>query len=262
MFRHQSRAGRVVSQLLVVVLLVVLTLPLLLVVKESLEGEGWRNYVEVVAGTPFLRFFLNSIVIAATTVVVVTTVAMAAAYGMVVLRATFARTSQIAIIAGLALPGMALTVPLFVTIQRLGLFDTPIAVILPLSALTVPFGVLVARNYLMGIPDEIHEAARLDGAGAVQIFARIVVPLARPIMAVIIIFTFLAAWNEYFLPLLFLQDHSAQVVTQIPTYFQSERHIDLPKVFAANLLISLPIVALYLVFQRQVRAGFLAGAIK
>lgn len=262
MFRHQSTAGRVVSQLLVVVLLLVLMLPLLLVVRESLKGEGWRNYVEVVADTPFVRFFVNSLVIAGSTVAVVTAVAMAAAYGMVVLRASFGRTSQLAIVAGLALPGMALTVPLFVTVQRLGLFDSPIAVILPLSGLAVPFGVLVARNYLTGIPGEIHEAARLDGAGAWQLFARIVVPLARPIIAVIVIFTFLAAWNEYFLPLLFLQEHSAQVVTQIPGYFQSERHIDLPKVFAANLLISLPIVALYLVFQRQVRAGFLAGAIK
>lgn len=262
MFRYQSIASRVVSQVLVVLALLVVIVPLGLVLKESLAGAGWRNYTEVLTGTPFLRFFLNSLIISASTVAVVTTVAMAAAYGLVMLRAPFGRTSQVAVIAGLALPAVALTVPLFVTIQRLGLFDSPLAVIVPLCALSVPFGLLVGRNFLAGIPGEIHEAARLDGAGTVTIFVRVVAPLARPIIAVIVIFTFLAAWNEYFLPLLLRQDSSAQVITQVPTYFQSERQVDLPKVFAANVLISLPIIAVYLVLQRQIRAGFVAGAIK
>lgn len=262
MFRYQSRASRAVSQVLVLLAIAAVLVPLVLVVNESVKGEGWRNYVEVVVGTPFLRFFANSLVIAVSTTVLVVGVAMCAAFGLVMLRAPLPRLSQTLIVAGLALPAVALTVPLFVTIQRLGLFNSPLAVILPLTALSVPFGLLVGRNYLLGIPGEIREAAVLDGAGQLALFLRIVVPLARPIIAVIVIFTFLGAWNEYFLPLLFLQDADAQVITQVPTYFQGERRVDLPKVFAANVLISVPIVCVYLVLQRQVRAGLMAGAIK
>ena len=102
----------------------------------------------------------------------------------------------------------------------------------------------------------------LDGASDLRILVSIVVPVSRPILSVIAVFTFLAAWNEYLLPLLFLQDVDLKVVTQIPTYFQSQRLVDTPKIFAANVLISVPIVLFYLFLQNTFRKGLSSGAVK
>lgn len=87
-------------------------------------------------------------------------------------------------------------------------------------------------------------------------------PICRPILSVVAIFTFLAAWNEYLLPLLFIQSTDLQVLTQVPTYFQSERLVDTPKIFAANILISLPVVVVFVVLQKTFRTGISAGAVK
>ena len=102
----------------------------------------------------------------------------------------------------------------------------------------------------------------LDGASDLRILVSVVVPISRPILSVIAVFTFLAAWNEYLLPLLFLQDVDLKVVTQIPTYFQSQRLVDTPKIFAANVLISVPIILFYLFLQNTFRKGLSSGAVK
>ena len=134
--------------------------------------------------------------------------------------------------------------------------------IVPLTVISIPFGVLVGSNYIRAIPIELYEAGRLDGANDWQFFWRILVPVCRPIISVIAIFTFLAAWNEYLLPLLFIQSTDLQVLTQVPTYFQSERLVDTPKIFAANILISLPIVAAYIALQKSFRSGMSSGVVK
>ena len=164
--------------------------------------------------------------------------------------------------AGLTVPAIALVVPIYSLVDRAGLFDTYWAVIVPLTALSIPFGVLVGSNYIRAIPREVFEAAMLDGASDLRILVSVVVPISRPILSVIAVFTFLAAWNEYLLPLLFLQDVDLKVVTQIPTYFQSQRLVDTPKIFAANVLISVPIILFYLFLQNTFRKGLSSGAVK
>jgi raffinose/stachyose/melibiose transport system permease protein len=167
-----------------------------------------------------------------------------------------------AILVGLVLPVIALIVPLFILIARLQLFNNFIAVIVPLAAVLIPLTLLLTKNYLDGIPVEIIEAAKIDGASSFSTLFRIVIPLSRPITAVIIVWAFLNSWNEFFLPLLFLQDPDLQVITQVPTYFTSTYGSDVPKIFAALVLISLPIVIAYLSMQRYFERGLSAGAIK
>ncbi|MGP3934559.1 carbohydrate ABC transporter permease [Nonomuraea sp. KM88] len=262
MFAQQSILGRVVSQIVLAICVVILAAPLALIVRLSFGGEGWRNFVVIVGTTPFLRFLSNSFVIAVVTVALVLIMAMAAAYATAVLRPRGASLITVLILAGLSMPAIALAVPVFSLVQTFGLFDTYWAVIIPLTALSIPFGVLVGGNYIRAIPVEIFEAAKLDGSGSFRTLVSIVVPICRPVLSVIAIFSFLAAWNEYLLPLLFLQDVDLKVVTQVPTYFQSQRLVDTPKVFAANVLISLPIVAVYLALQRTFRRGLTGGAVK
>jgi raffinose/stachyose/melibiose transport system permease protein len=262
MFIGQSLAGRIVSQVLVVLAILVCLLPLLLIVRESVKGQGFANYTIVIETTPFLRFLLNSTIISVTTVAIVLVTALGAAYATALLRPRLSGLLTVLLLAGLTMPAIALVVPVFSLVQSVGLFDTYWAVIIPLTALSIPFGVLVGGNYIRSVPYEIYEASKLDGAGTFRFLVSVLLPICRPIVAVITIFTFLAAWNEYLLPLLFLQDVDLKVVTQVPTYFQSQRLVDTPKVFAANVLISIPIVVVYLLLQRTFRKGLAAGAVK
>jgi raffinose/stachyose/melibiose transport system permease protein len=262
MFQHQTLRGRVISQVLVVICLLILVLPLGMILLTSLQGEGATNYVAVLTTTPFALFLWNSVVVSVCTVAIVLVSAILAAYGIVILRPRGARAAMVVILAGMSLPAIALIVPLYSVVQRLGLLNTYWAVVIPLAAISIPFGALVGANYIRGLPIELYEAARLDGAGDFRFFWSILLPICRPILAVIAIFTFLAAWNEYLLPLIFIQDTDLQVLTQVPTYFQSQRLVDTPKVFAANVLISLPIVLAYLLMQGMFRRGMSAGALK
>lgn len=262
MFQHQRPFGRAISQILVVIALALLAAPLAMIVRSSLDGQGLENYVVVVTTTPFLKFLLNSVVVSVVTVGLVLICSISSAYAVATLRPTGSRIAMVAILAGMSLPGIALVVPLFYVIQALNLLNTYWAVIVPLTAISIPFGALVATNYIRALPVELYEAARIDGASNWAFFVRILIPVARPILAVITIFTFLAAWNEYTLPLVFIQDTDLQVLTQVPTYFQSQRLVDTPKIFAASVLISLPIVLAYVLMQRLFRQGMSAGAVK
>ena len=212
--------------------------------------------------TPFVRFILNSLFIALVTVVVVAALALAAAFGLEYLRPRGSWLLKLLILGGLTMPVVALVVPLFALFDELKLINTYWAVIIPMIAVSLPFGFLLTSNYIRGLPVEMFEAAKLDGAGPWRFFISILLPISRPILFVVAIFTFLSASNEYTLPLLFLQDVDIKAVTQVPTYFQSEHLIDLPKVFAASVLISIPVVLLYIVLQSQFRRGLAGGSIK
>ncbi len=262
MFDKQGPVARAASQTMVLVAIVVLVAPLFLIVRMSVGGEGPANYLRVLSTTPFLRFLINSAVVALTTVLLVLVLAVCAAYSLARLRPRGSGVLSGLIMAGLTVPAIALVVPIYSLVDRAGLFDTYWAVIVPLTALSIPFGVLVGSNYIRAIPREVFEAAMLDGASDLRILVSVVVPISRPILSVIAVFTFLAAWNEYLLPLLFLQDVDLKVVTQIPTYFQSQRLVDTPKIFAANVLISVPIVLFYLFLQNTFRKGLSSGAVK
>ena len=162
----------------------------------------------------------------------------------------------------LTMPSAALTVPLYITVQRIGLLDNYLSVILPLVALAIPFNVLLARAYVAGLPEELFEAAKLDGCGTLRTFWYLVLPLTRPISAVVVVWTFVASWNEYLLPLLFLQSPDKQVITQLPQFFTSQYGSDQAKIIAGAVVVALPTVIVYLALQRFFERGLTAGALK
>ena len=263
MFGRSTFAARMVTQLLATIIVIPFAIPLVALMAISFQGQGVvANYTAVVTETPFLRFLVNTIIVSAGTVAVVYACTMLAGFAFSKMKFTGRNLLFNAILVGLVLPVISLIVPLFVIVARLQLFNNFVAVIVPLAAVLIPLTLLLTKNYLDGIPDEIIEAAKIDGATSFGTLFRIVIPLARPITAVIIVWVFLNSWNEFFLPLLFLQDPDLQVITQVPTYFTSTYGSDVPKIFAALVLISLPIVIAYLSLQRYFERGLSAGAIK
>ncbi|MFT3889131.1 MAG: carbohydrate ABC transporter permease [Arachnia sp.] len=263
MFGRPTPARRVLYQILATLLVLPFALPLFWIVAISFQGQGAaKNYQAVFTQTPFLQFLVNSVLISAGTVALVFVCTMLAGYALAKMRFAGREFVFGAIIGGLMLPAMALVVPLFIAIRHFQLFNNYLAVILPLAAVLLPMTVLLTRNYIAGIPEELIEAGKIDGASSMGILLKVVLPLSKPIAAVVVVWSFLNSWNEFLLPLLFLQDTSLQVVTQVPTYFTATYGSDVPKIFAALVMMCLPIVIAYLSFQKFFERGLTAGALK
>ena len=186
MFEVRTRWGRILLQVIVTLLVLPFLFPLVAMVQGSLAGDGWGNYAAVLAVPGLGRFFVNTVIIAAATIAIVYVVTMLAAYGFGKLRIRARRSTS-----GCCWP--ASRCPRWCSSRRCSrpprrsASSTPTAaVILPLAALQVPFAVLLARNFVQGIPDELFEAARVDGGNAIRGFIHLVIPLTRPIAAAIV----------------------------------------------------------------------------
>jgi multiple sugar transport system permease protein/raffinose/stachyose/melibiose transport system permease protein len=262
MFEVRTRRGKAILQVVATLLTLPFLFPLVAMVQGSFSGQGWVNYQRVLEVPGFALFFRNSVIIAAVTIVIVYICTMTAGYGFAKLRIAGREIYFWLILACLTLPEVVLLTPLFATAAAAGLYNSPLSVILPLAALQVPFAVLLARNVLGGVPTELFEAARVDGAGAWRVFVSLVVPLTRPIAAAIVIFTLIGAWNDYLFPLVFLQDPETQTITLIPQFFVGQFTDDQTKVLASAVITAIPEVVAYLSLQRLFERGLAAGAVK
>lgn len=262
MFEARRLSSRVILQAVLTVMVLPYVFPLFAMVQESLSGQGWGNYRAVWATGVVPEFFRNSAIIAAGVIIIVYCLTMMAAYGFAKLHIRGREVYFWMMLAALTLPEVVLLTPLFSSAIRLGMYNTYYAVILPLAALQVPFCVLLTRNFVNGIPDQLFDAARVDGAGAARIFWSIILPLTRPIAAAIVILTLIGAWNDYLLPLIFLQTPATQTITLLPSFFVSQFNNDQTKVAAAAVITAIPEIVAYLCLQRLFERGLTAGALK
>jgi len=166
------------------------------------------------------------------------------------------------VLAWIAIPPLLLMVPIYVEMVQLGFLDTYGAVIFLYTALNLPFNVYLMTSYFRTIPDELMEAARIDGAGVHRTFRYIMLPLAKPALATLIIFNVLWAWNEFLFALLMLQTDSVKTLTVGVLQLQGRFASDYPALMAGLLITSLPVIAAYLIFQRHLVRGIVAGAVK
>lgn len=262
MFEVRTKWGRIALQVIVTVLALPFLLPIVVMVQGSLAGQGWENYREVISVPGFWRFFLNSVVISAGVIAIVYICAMLASYGFAKLRIFGREIYFWMLLACLTLPEVVLLTPLFVTDQHLGLYNTYWAVILPLAALQIPFAVLLTRNFVSGLPDQLFEALRVDGGGSIDAFRHLVIPLTRPIAAAVIVFTLIGAWNDYLMPLVFLQAQNMQTVTLVPQFFVGEFNDNQTLILASAVISAIPEIVAYVALQRLFERGLTAGAIK
>ncbi|MDR1825935.1 MAG: carbohydrate ABC transporter permease [Bifidobacteriaceae bacterium] len=262
MFEARRLSSKIFLQALLFVLTVPFLLPLIQMVMGSLRGAGFGNYKAVWNTGVVPTFFRNSAIVAVCSIALVYCVTMTAAFGFAKLRIAGKEIYFWMLLAALTLPEVVLLAPLFATTMKLGVHNTLVAVILPLAALQAPFTILLARNFYEGVPSELLEAGRIDGAGVVQIFWHIVLPLTRPIAAAIIVLTLINAWNSYLLPLVMLISPENQVVTLLPQFFVSEFANDQTKVLASAVITAIPEVLAYLLLQKYFERGLAAGALK
>lgn len=263
MIFRATRKNRVIFQTLATALVLPFALPLWWIASISFQGQGpLANYSAVLTQTPFFQFLTNSAIISASTIAIVFVCTMLASFALAKLRVPGREYVFLVTVSGMMLPVIALTVPLFQMVRNAQLFNNYLAVILPLCAVILPMTILLTRNFIRGVPDQLLEAAKIDGATSFTTLYTIVIPLAKPIIAVIIVWAFLNSWNEFLLPLLFLQDPTMQAITQVPTYFTSTYGSNVPRIFSALMLMCLPVIIAYLAFQKFFERGLTAGALK
>ncbi|MEQ0564277.1 carbohydrate ABC transporter permease [Amycolatopsis sp. NEAU-NG30] len=204
------------------------------------------------------KYFLNTLVVAGGAWLAQLAIDVPAAFALSKLRPKFGNVVLGLMLATLMLPAAALLVPTYVTVTDLDLIDSPAAVWLPAAANA--FNIYLLKRFFDQIPDELIEAARLDGAGPVRTLWRIILPISRPILAVVSILAVVTAWKDFIWPLLVFPDTGKQTLSVM----LQRVAIDMPLnvLVAGMVLASLPMVALFLAFQRHILAGLTAGGLK
>lgn len=226
------------------------------------ETIRWSNYLDAWQAVPFARFFGNSLFVAtATTVAVIVTSSMAG-YSFARLRYPGRDLIFLAYLGTIMIPFPVLIIPLFILMRQIGLVDTLPGLILP-AAFTA-WGTFLMRQFMLSIPREIEEAARMDGASFWRIYMQIIMPLSRPVVATLGIFTFLASWNEFLWPLIMISSVESKTVPLGLTMFQAQVPIKTPwqLVTAAATFSVLPVLIVFILGQKYYVRGIATTGLK
>jgi len=271
----RRRVARWLSSLVLMGIAVLFLVPLTWVVLSAVDpqatvsltfpgevsGENFRAIL-----TPELTFqpLLNSLVLSLGTGVVTVLAAVLAAYPLSRYQLRFRRSFMYGILFGTCLPITAIMVPVYALFVRLSLLDSMAGTIAFLAASALPMAIWMAKNFMDSVPVSLEEAAWVDGAGAMQTLARIVVPLMRPGIAVVFIFVFTQAWGNFFVPFVLLFDPALQpAAVAIYQFFGTYGTVAYGQLAAFSILYAAPVMLLYLVVQRLAGGSFaLAGAVK
>ena len=210
----------------------------------------------------FGKYFLNSIIMTVPSVLGVVVLSALAGYGI----ARFKFRGRIfmfyVILLGLTVPFQSVMIPLYYQLLQMGLLGGYLAVILPSIAFGLPFGIFLMQSFFEDLPHELSDAARVDGCSEFRIFYSIMLPLARPAFSTLIVFQFMRSWNEFVMPLLYLQDEAKRPIPLGLMFFQGAYTRDIGLISAGVALSTIPVIIVYLVFQRQFVKGLTAGAVK
>ena len=223
----------------------------------SLDAFG-RAWVQANIG----GYFINSVIVTVGAVALSVAVAAAAGYGFSKIPWRGRTLSFFFVLAWMAIPPLLLMVPIYVQMVDLRLIDTYWSVIFLYTAINTPFNVFLMTAFFKAIPDELLEAARVDGASVHTIFRKIMVPMSVPAIATLIIFNALYVWNEFVFALLLLHDDRVRTLTVGVNQMQGKFFFDYPALLAGLLITSVPMIIVYIFFQRYLVRAIAAGALK
>ncbi len=164
------------------------------------------------------------------------------------------------LLAGLVVPAQVAMLPLFLLLKQMGLINTYVGAIIPVMASI--FGIFLIRQYTMGVPDDLLDAARIDGASELRIYWSVVVPLIAPILVTLAIFTFLSSWNDFMWPLIVLSDDSKYTLPVALASLAGEHVQDTELMMAGSVVTVLPVMIAFLALQRYYIAGIMVGSVK
>ncbi|QQR42715.1 sugar ABC transporter permease [Myxococcus xanthus] len=232
------------------------------------ETVTLEHFRQVLSGTDaagrwvFGRQLLSSIVVAGATTLVGLTLAVSAAYALSRFRFPGKEGGMQALLVTQMFPATLMMVPIYSILQKLHLLDSLTGLVLVYATTALPFCIWNLKGYFDTLPRELEEAAVMDGASTFQVFVRVVLPLARPALAVTALFSFMTAWNEFILAATLLNDSSRFTLPVALQRFVGEHKVEWGKFAAGALIVSAPVMALFFALQKHLVGGLTAGGVK
>jgi len=222
-----------------------------------------KNFTDVLVEEPFGRWLLNSAIVAGATTLLGVFLACTAAYAFSRFRFPGRRTGMMMFLVSQMFPGTLMMVPLFIIIVKwLHLGNTYTGLVLVYAVTAIPFCVWMLKGYFDTIPIEIEESAVMDGASTATIFFRIILPLAKPAVAVTALFSFMTGWNEFILASIFMEAETAYTAPVGLRFFVGGFSSQWGYFAAGSIIVSIPVVALFYYLQKYLIAGLTAGGVK
>ncbi|MBV9784133.1 MAG: carbohydrate ABC transporter permease [Acidisphaera sp.] len=222
-----------------------------------------EQFRRLLVETPFITYFLNSVIVGVCTTLLVIVVAVAGAYGLV--RFRFPGRTLIAhlVLFTYMLPAVVLLLPLYLTISAIGLANSLLGLVIAYTTFALPFALWLLRSFIAGIPVELEQAAMIDGAGRIRAFIEVVLPQALPGIISTALFSFVLSWNEYLYALVFINvDDRKTLPPGVLTMLNQNQNVEWALLMAASVLMSVPVLVCFAFLQKHLTAGFGAGSVK
>lgn len=222
----------------------------------------WENFGEAWTTAQFSRYFRSSLIVAAPVVVLSCLLSVLTGYAFGRLRFPGANVLFVLLLIGIMIPGEAVVIPLYHNLRAMGLYDTYWAIILPQVAFNVSFGTLWMRGFFSQVPNDLPDAATVDGANSLRALWDVLLPLARPAILTMAVLFFMWSWNDFLLPLVVVADEDLRTLPLGLAFFQGRFSSNLPLMSAGATIVALPTVVVYVLLQRHFIRGIASGAIK
>lgn len=260
-----SLTYRVVTQIVCLILLVIVLFPLYLMLKKSFEAGGLDNYKTVFEYFNLIPNVVTSIIVVGGTLLGVGVVVSMAAFAFSKLRFPCRRALYYLLLTGMMIPTSAMIFPLYQIVRGLHLNNTGWSLVFPYVTVSSCFNLMVLTNYYNALPDELVDAARIDGANKWKTFYMIMLPIAKPGLVFVLIQSFLTSWNELQMAIIFINDTTKQPLSVIPLRFAQTTTgsgFTINNLFAACIICLIPIAVFYALASRQLMQGITEGAVK
>lgn len=226
------------------------------------EKLSLKNYAMAFKLAPITKFYGNSVIVAVCATLLNVTALSMSAYVLARFRFRMRNTLKTMFSMALLIPAAAIMQPLYLNMKTLGFYDTLLGLIICYAAFSLPVSMYVMMSYYLTIPKEIEEAAVIDGAGFNTTFWKIIFPLAKPAMATCGVLAFIGSWNEFQIAMILTSSTSKRTLPIALLYFKSQFASDYGAMFAATMVVVIPSILVFILMQKQVVSGLVAGAVK
>jgi len=222
----------------------------------------WENFARAWVQGRFGKYLGNSVNVSIPIVMGGISLSCLAGYGLARIQFPGNKAIFYTFLLGMMIPFQSIMIPLYYILRDIGFIGTYWAMIVPSIALGLPFGIFFMRAFFQDLPQELEDAARIDGCNAFAVFWRVMLPLATPAISALAVFQFMGAWNSFLLPLIYMQKEELRPVVLGLMFFRSEFTQDYPLTMAGATIVMLPIMIIYVFLQRKFIEGLTAGALK
>lgn len=274
--KFKRNISKITVYFLLILLIIICILPFIWMISASIKTDRevfqmnpfvlipqkprWNNFIVIWKKIPFGRFVMNTLLLTIVITILQIVTSSFAAYAFAKLDFYFKRHLFLAYISTIAMPWQVYMIPQFLMMRKMGLNDTLLAMVC-LQAFSA-FGVFLMRQFYMGIPDSLCEAARIDGMSEYGIYSKVMLPLSKPALATLAIFTFVGTWNDYLGPLIYLKSQSKKTIQIGLQMFIGQYSSDYSLIMAGSVLSMLPVLLVFLCLQKYFVEGVAGSGIK